>query len=368
MATGFVWDERFAWHNGADMSANHAPEAMFEPAPSWESPDTKRRIRNLLDAGGLLARLVQIAPRPATDEQILRVHSREYLDKLRAAEAAPYGEVGPRTRAGPRTAEIAVLAAGGAVAAVDAVLDGAVRNAYALIRPPGHHAERDVGMGFCYLCNGAIAGRHALEARGLERVAFVDWDVHHGNGTQKAFWRDPRALAISLHQDGLFPAGSGGIDEVGDGDGRGATINIPLPPGSGHGAYLHAFDRVVLPALRRFAPQLIIVSSGFDAGNHDPLGRMMLHSGSYRAMTEELMRIADACCDGRIVMTHEGGYAAVSVPYLALATIEQMSGIRSGVVDPFLAGWAALPGQTLQSNQIVPIQFVEDRFRALGRL
>jgi acetoin utilization deacetylase AcuC-like enzyme len=368
MVTGFVWDERFVWHDSVNIAATYPPEALFEPFPSFESPETKRRIKNLLEVSGLLARLVPIAARPATEAEVLRVHDAAYIERLKAAESQVYGEVGPRTRVGPGTYRIALLAAGGAIEAVDAVLDGKVRNVYALIRPPGHHAERAVGMGFCYLCNGAIAGMHALEKRGLKRIAYVDWDVHHGNGTQQAFWRDPRALTISLHQERLFPVDTGDVEDIGEGDGAGFNINIPLPAGSGHGAYLHAFDRVVLPALRRFKPELLFISSGFDAGNHDPLGRMMLHPGSFREMTARMMAIADEFCGGKLVMTHEGGYAPVSVPYLALATIERMSSANAGVADPFEPAWSKVPGQALHAHQERAVQAVVDRFTALGRL
>ncbi|MFT7533346.1 MAG: acetoin utilization deacetylase AcuC-like enzyme, partial [Gammaproteobacteria bacterium] len=193
----------------------------------------------------------------------------------------------------PEGFEIAALSAGGVIAAVEATLSGTVQNAYALVRPPGHHAEANEAMGFCIFANAAIAGRHTLDDLGVGRIAFVDLDVHHGSGAQQIFWQEPRALTISIHQDNAFPPGSGSISDNGAGRGEGFNINIPLPPGSGIGAYQSAFKRIVLPALKIYSPDLIIVPIGFDAGAHDPLGRMLLRSAAYRQLTTMLMDAAD---------------------------------------------------------------------------
>jgi amidase len=189
----------------------------------------------------------------------------------------------------------------------------------------------------------------------LKRVAIVDWDVHHGNGTQSIFWTDPRVLAISLHQDDLFSLRGGNVDENGEGAGKGATINIPLPPGSGHSAYIAAFERVVLPALARFRPELIIVASGLDASSHDPSGRMNLHSESYRVLTALLMQSAAQHCKGRLVLCHEGGYSAFLVPFLGLAILETLSGIRTEARDPFLPTVILQPAQALSQPQAAVI-------------
>jgi acetoin utilization deacetylase AcuC-like enzyme len=335
------------------------PGGPVQPYLHAENPETKRRIRNLLEVSGLLDKLKPIPAVEATEEQLLRVHTREYLDRLAAMSAETGGDAGVFTPFGKDSYRIARLSAGGVIAAVDAVLDAAVDNAYALVRPPGHHALADCGMGFCLLCNGAIAGMHALEARGLKRIAFVDWDVHHGNGTQAAFWENPRALTISLHQDNCFPPESGPLEDNGAGPGKGFNINIPLPPGSGVGAYEAAFERVVVPALRAYRPELIIVPSGFDAGAFDPLGRMQMHSGGYRNLTRSLMRAADELCGGRIVMCHEGGYDAPTVPFYALAVIETLAGESSGVDDPFLEIMAGQGGQSLQPHQDEAIRRAE---------
>ncbi len=359
MPTGLVYHELYMWHNTGNFAGPIPYGNPVQPYEHAEHPETKRRIRNLLDVSGLLRHLILIEPRPATDAEVLRFHTREYLERIRSQNDLYAAEAGLFTPMGRGSFDIAMLAAGGVIEAVDAVLDARVANAYALVRPPGHHALADTGMGFCLLCNGAIAGLHALEQRGLERIAFVDWDVHHGNGTQAAFWEDPRALTISVHQDNCFPPNSGPVEANGAGPGEGFNINIPLPPGSGVGAYEAAFDRVVVPALKAYKPELIMVPCGFDAGAHDPLGRMQMHSGGYRTLTQKIMAAAQELCGGRIVMCHEGGYNASTVPFFALAVIETMSGEQTGVEDPFLGLMTGLGGQALQPHQDEAIRRAE---------
>jgi acetoin utilization deacetylase AcuC-like enzyme len=339
MATGWLWEERYAWHDAGtwnDFSATPL-NAWVQPETAFENPETKRRFRNLLDVTGVLDNLVQLRARPATDEEILRVHTPAHLARVRAL-AETGGDAGDGTAMGRFGDEIAVLAAGGTIVATDAVLDGAVDNAYALVRPPGHHAEPERAMGFCVFSNVGIAIRHAQKERGVGRVAVVDWDVHHGNGTETIFLSDPSVLSISLHQDEHYPPGRGRVDAVGEGAGRGTNLNIPLPPGSGGSAYRLAFEQVVLPALREFRPELVIVASGFDASAYDPLGRMDLGAEDFRNLTAMLMDVSADVCDGRLVMSHEGGYSSFYVPYCGLAVIEQLSGQRSDTafakVDP----------------------------------
>ena len=252
---------------------------------------------------------------------------------------------------GPRGAEIARLSLGGVLAAVDAVLDGTVDNAYCLVRPPGHHAEADGGHGFCVFSNVSLAAAHAIEARGLQRVAIVDWDVHHGNGSEAHMYNRNDCLFISLHQDGLYPLGGGAVTRSGAGAGAGYNINIPLPPGSGFGAYDDAFARIVLPALRAYKPQLILVSCGFDASFLDPLGRMLLTANDFRRLTAQLRAAADELCGGRLVLAHEGGYSAMYVPFCGLACVEELAGFRSSVVDPFEADAGAPTWLALQPHQ-----------------
>jgi acetoin utilization deacetylase AcuC-like enzyme len=332
MATGWLWEERYAWHDAGVWSDIGAmtPKAYAQPERAFENPETKRRFRNLLDITGVLDQLVQLRARPATDEELLRVHTPAHLAHVRQV-AETGGDAGDGTVMGRFGDEIAVLAAGGTIVAADAVLHGTVDNAYALVRPPGHHAEPECAMGFCVFSNVGVAIRHAQQVRGVGRVAVVDWDVHHGNGTETIFLSDPSVLAISLHQDEHYPPGRGRVDVVGEGAGRGTNLNIPLPPGGGRSAYQYAFDRVVVPALRTFRPELIVVASGFDASAYDPLGRMNLGADDFRALTATLMEVAAELCDGRLLMSHEGGYSSFYVPYCGLAVVEEMSGHRSDV-------------------------------------
>ena len=356
MATGFVFHERYLWHNTGRQAGPFGVDAAGWMEPDVrhrENSDGKRRIRNLLDVTGLLDQLVRVDPRPATIDEVLRVHHRAYVERIRDESAAWGGDGGDGgTPFGKGSFEVALLSAGGVITAVDAVLDGTVGNAFALVRPPGHHALPDTGMGFCLFGNAAIAVHHALAERGLERVAIVDWDVHHGNGTQAAFYDDPRVLTISLHQDSSFPPGSGPIEDTGEGAGEGYNINVPLPPGSGTGAYEHAFREVVVPALDAFRPDLIMIASGLDASAMDPLGRMMMTPRAYGELTRMMLDSAGRLCGGRLVVEHEGGYSEELVPFCALAIVEALTGIQTDCRDTILQLYPEGMGyQELQPHQ-----------------
>jgi len=229
------------------------------------------------------------------------------------------------------------LSAGGVLAAVEAVVEGKIDNAYCLVRPPGHHAMADMGMGFCLFNNLVIAVLHSrVISPDIKRIAVVDYDVHHGNGTQSAFWSDPDALFISIHQDNNYPQDNGLISETGGPGAEGTNINIPLPPGCGSGAYEYAFQKVVLPALEKFQPDFIFVSSGYDASYADPLGSMMLSSETFGIMATKLVQSAQKLCKGRIIFAHEGGYSKDYVPFCGLSVIEAISGVSSSAKDPYL--------------------------------
>lgn len=345
MTTGFCWHELFAWHDAGPQIGSDV-----EPMASPDTPDSKRRFRNLVEASGLLGSLAQIPARPATNEEILRVHSPEHLSRIKDVDETG-GWLGRMAHIAAGGLRIVRLAAGAAIETTDAVIDARVANAYALVRPAGHHASREISSGYCILNNVAIAARHAIEVRGLRRIAIVDWDVHWGNGTQSVFWTDPAVLTVSLHQDELLTTRGGYARETGEGAGAGTTLNVPLPPGSGHGAYVHAFEQVVLPAIERFKPDLIMVASGLDALSHDVYGRMNLHSGSYRTLTRMLMESAQALCSGRLVLCHEGGYSPMVVPFAGLAILETLSGIATGVVDPFCGSVETQSYQALAEHQ-----------------
>lgn len=354
MATGFYFDERVLWH-----SAGH--HVLVQPVSEWvepsetaglaESPATKRRLVNLLNVSGLMAKLEGRTAEPLARHQLERVHTPDYLDKLITLSEGAGGDVGRAAVVGPRSFDIARLAAGLVTQATLDVYDGKLDNAYALTRPPGHHALPDQGMGFCLLCNVALAIEELIEARGAQRVAVIDWDVHFGNGTEAVFYNRPDVLTISLHQKDWVPWG-GHADRHGEGDGEGYNINVPLIAGSGHAAYMDAFELIVEPAINRFKPDMILVACGFDASGFDPLSRMLAYSETFRAMTKRTMALADKHCGGKLVLAHEGGYSEGYVPFCGLATIEELSGIRTDVEDAELPRFeTAQPGREFEALQ-----------------
>lgn len=337
--TGLVYHERYLQHNTglARTGSPMRPYPFSEPEPHVSSPRTVGRAKHLIDLSGLGEQLVAIPARYATEEDLHLVHTADYIAHVRAVAADGGGDAGVNAPLGADGYDIARLAVGGAMAGVDAVLTGAVQSVYVLVRPPGHHATPDRGMGFCIFNNIAVAARHAQRAYGLRRVAILDWDVHHGNGTNDAFYADPDVLFVSLHQEGLFPVDQGRVDQVGADAGRGATVNIPLPPGCGDATYAAVLERVVAPIIRQFDPELLLVSCGLDASAYDPLGRMNLSSAAYREMTEVAEALADECCDGRLVIVHEGGYSQTYVPACTLAVIEALADVDTPYPDTALS-------------------------------
>ena len=355
LLTGLVVSERYFWHDTGSGAGFSNTNSYIQPDRHPEAPDTKRRLLGLLDVSGLADELVRIKPRAAERAELEYFHTPRYIDAVRALSSAQGGVLGDSVTIGPGSYEIAVLAAGGCIEAVDAVLDGRIRNAYALVRPPGHHAEADAGRGYCVFGNAVLLVRHAQRQHRLQRIAVVDWDVHHGNGTESAFIDDPSVLTISIHQDRCYPIDSGALSVTGNGAASGTNVNIPLPAGAGHGAYLAAFDRVVLPALERFRPELIVIASGLDASALDPLGRMLCTSDTYRAMANRIVTAAATLCAGRLVATHEGGYSNAYVPFCGLPIIEEFAGLRTEVVDPYLDELMQMGGQALMPHQAAVI-------------
>ena len=338
-ATGLVFHDRYLQHNMglAQVGTPLRPYPWAEPEPHVSSPRTVGRAKHLLDLSGLTRRLALVPARYASEEEVTVFHTPDYVEQVRATAAAGGGDVGPGAPLGPDGYEIALLAAGGALAAVDAVLRGAVANCYALVRPPGHHALAGRGMGFCIFNNVVIAARHAQRIHGIGRIAIVDWDVHDGNGTQEAFYDDPDVLFVSLHQEGLFPLDVGLLEQVGAGAAAGTTVNLPLPPGSGDAAYAAALARVVAPIVRQFAPELLMVSCGLDAGAFDPLGRMNVSTEGFRELTHAVKGLAAELCGGRLVVLHEGGYSQTYVPFCTLAVVEELAGVTDPYPDPAMA-------------------------------
>ena len=290
-----------------------------------ESPARLQAILSLLEESGLCEKLVEVEARDAAAADLELVHSYELIAKVRGLAAEGGGWLDPDTYVVPRSYDAALRAAGGVLAAVDAVLAGDLDSAFCLVRPPGHHATPEKAMGFCLFNNLAIAAAHALARGGLERVAIVDFDVHHGNGTQDAFYADPRVLYFSTHQYPFYP-GSGYWAETGEGGGEGTTVNVPLPRGCGYEEYLRAYREVCAPVLRRFGPQLLLVSAGFDAHFADPLAQMLLSTRGYYEIATVLRELADELCEGRVVYALEGGYDHTALAWSVRACLDTLLG------------------------------------------
>ncbi|MGI8484674.1 MAG: histone deacetylase family protein [Thermomicrobiales bacterium] len=289
-----------------------------------ENPGRYLAIQQALAPSGLLRGRPLPPFTPATDEQITRIHSSAHLRRLEEITAHGGGWINHDTMVDTDSLEVARLAAGAGIAAVDYALDGKPghRHAFALGRPPGHHATPDRAMGFCLLNNVAIAAAHSLH-RGVARIAIIDWDVHHGNGTQDCFYGSNNVLFCSLHQWPLYP-GTGASEETGLGEGKNWTRNIPLPPGSDDLVYLDAFDRIVASAVRAAQPELIIVSAGYDAHIDDPLGGMEITTEGFRMLTQRVCVLADELCDGRLALILEGGYHPAALAASVLASIGEL--------------------------------------------
>ena len=348
---GLVFDERFLFHNtGLALIGDRSAYPFADPVPHVSSPALVGRAKQLMDLARLTDWMTRLDAVEAGDATLSAYHTPAYIAHV-AELGRTGGDAGDGAPLGPGGDRIARLAVGGVLAAVDAVMTGRVGAAYALVRPPGHHAMADRGMGFCIFNNVAVAARHAQRVYGAGRVLILDWDVHHGNGTQDAFYDDPTVLFISLHQEDLYPVGWGAVDQLGTGLGEGFTVNVPLPAGTGNRGYAEAFERIVLPIARQFAPDLIMVSAGQDASVFDPLGRMALTTSAYRDMCTMIRAVAADCCDGRLVIAQEGGYAPQYAPYCTAAIAAALVGPRPGIVplaEPYGARAETMPpAQTL---------------------
>lgn len=317
MTTGYLYSPLFLEHAEQDHP---------------ESPDRLIAIMNVLAESGLLARLVSIQPTPATDSQILSVHSPEHLARLKRIVEFGGGHLDPDTYANALSLDAARLAAGAAIRAVDAVMNTEVNNAFALVRPPGHHATRNEAMGFCLLNNIAIGAQHALDAHQLERILIVDYDVHHGNGTQDIFYREPRVLFFTTHLYPFYP-GTGNWNEIGAEAGKGFSVNVPLSAGVGDQGYQKIFDELLFPLAERYKPQLVLASVGFDAHWRDPLAMANVSIAGYVSLARTLMELAGEMCDGKLVMMLEGGYDLEVLSQGVAATLRVLLGDED-IPDP----------------------------------
>jgi acetoin utilization deacetylase AcuC-like enzyme len=329
--TGIVYDERCLAHVNPPGGVAPGTLPPWATVEAFERPERLVLTRSVLERSGALEWVTELKAAFASADQLALVHTEAHVARVLEAAARPEPvELGLDAWTGPGTHDAMLLAAGGLLAAVDAVLEGSVDNAFALLRPPGHHAESGAAMGFCLFNNTAVAARWAQRERGLERVAIVDWDVHHGNGTEEIFLDDPSVLTISLHQDGLYPADTGGLETGGE-----ANVNVPLPAGTGDHGYAHAFERVVEPVLRDFRPDLLLVGAGQDASATDPLGRMSLTVPGFRALADRAVALAGELCGGRLVAMLEGGYSLLHLPLANLAILEGLAGVAASFpLDP----------------------------------
>ena len=272
-----------------------------------ESPTRLEAIYAMLDEPDMAGHFVNVPARPADKKDIMLVHASEYVERISSTAGLEYTYLDPDTQTCAASYDAAMLAAGGLCEAIRMVYSGDLHNAFALVRPPGHHAERFQAKGFCLFNNVAIGARWAQKNFGISRILIVDWDLHHGNGTQHCFEEDPSVLYFSTHQYPYYP-GSGAFDEVGRGKGRGFTVNVPLTIGHGDGEYMTIYEELLQPIGLEFRPELILVSAGFDTHYGDPLGGMNVTPKGFAGLTRMVMNIAERCCGGKVVLTLEGGY------------------------------------------------------------
>ena len=292
--------------------------------PHLERPERLDAIMDALGASGVLDRMLRLGSRCATEEELRLCHTPAYLRTARHDIEAGHAYLSTGdTDIDERSWDAAVRAAGGALNAVDAVIAGGARNAFCAVRPPGHHATASRGMGFCILNNVALAARYAQRHHGIERVLIVDWDVHHGNGTQEIFYSDPSVFFFSTHQWPLYP-GTGRADETGDGAGQGTTMNFPFPAGSGRQEILGAVENSLMAAAGKFRPGLVLISAGFDSRIGDPLGRFTLTDDDFSVLTLRVMEIADRSAGGRVVSMLEGGYDLQGLASATAAHVEAL--------------------------------------------
>jgi acetoin utilization deacetylase AcuC-like enzyme len=297
--------------------------------------NAQRLIRtwDLLESDGILDRLHRVDPTAAPLEAITAVHSAMYVAQLEKISRQGGGRLDADTYVTAASYEIALLSVGGLLNVTDAILGGVADNGFAIVRPPGHHARPQRGMGFCLFGNIAIAARHAQKQYGVKRILIIDFDVHHGNGTQEIFYDDPSVLFFSIHQYPFYP-GTGDMDETGSGAGVGKTLNVPFPAGVGDAGYLTAFREILAPLARQHQPELILLSAGYDAHWMDPLAQHQVSIGGFTAMVEESMALAAELCQGRLICNLEGGYNLNVLPHAILSTLRTLSRDPQGISDP----------------------------------
>ena len=317
------------------MKAGYVYDPVYLKHETGYHPENAKRLEAImahLKETGLIKQLTPVNPRPATAEELNYVHQASYISYIKDAASEGIDWLDADTVMSPDSYDAALYAAGGVIEATDAVVSGKVNSAFALVRPPGHHATATAAMGFCLFNNIAIAARHAIKKQKLEKVAIIDFDVHHGNGTQEAFDSDPQVLYISTHQYPHYP-GSGTIYETGSGAAQGSKVNIPLPAGSGDDEYRQVFEQIIVPVTKRFRPELILVSAGYDAHWADHLAMMEVSVTGFAQIARFIKSLADELCQGRIVLTLEGGYNLKAQALAVKATFDILLG-NPDIEDP----------------------------------
>lgn len=329
--TALVWDDSFK---------AHLADAPGHP----ETPERLTAMYNALRTRGLDRSTLTLPLRVATEEDITLVHSLAHLRQVEGSRHENFSAIDPDTWMTSGSYEAAMTAAGSSIALVDAILDDVADNGFALVRPPGHHAVPRRGMGFCLFNNVAIAAEHLLRRRGLAKVAVVDFDVHHGNGTQDAFYDRADLLYVSTHQSPFYP-GSGHFDEVGEGAGKGYTVNLPLLPGNGDHEYLLLFTHIIVPILEEYAPDFLLVSAGYDLHRADPIGGMQLSTEGITRIAALLCDCARRVCKGRVAFFLEGGYNLEASAACVVPTVETLQGVleSSAAIQPQIPGSRILP-------------------------
>ena len=310
------------------MSAGYVYDPIYLKHDTGQHVEVAARLEAItshLEQTGLIKQLTPLKPRPATVAEIALVHTQGYIKEIEETAQRGGGWLDPDTVMSAGSYEAALYAAGGLIRAVESVMEGEVDSAFALVRPPGHHATPRRAMGFCLFNNIAIAAHYALAEYKLERILIIDFDVHHGNGTQDAFYDNPQVTYISTHEYPFYP-GTGSIEETGSGAARGASINIPLPAGCGDAEYQKVFGQIIAPAARRFNPQLILVSAGYDAHRADPLAMMEVTVNGFIQIAETIKSLADELCGGRLALTLEGGYNLDALAASVKATFDVLLG------------------------------------------
>ena len=331
------WHEDVLLHDtGAGLFEGPANPLLQVQTPHPEGPDRIRNMKSVLERAPSAARFAWRAGRHAREEELTLFHTSDYVRTIRDRSISG-GRLTSTTLVSPGSWPALLAAAGTTLEAVARVMDDGTRPAFALVRPPGHHAAPDVADGYCFFNHVAIAAEYARR-RGLHRVAIVDWDVHHGNGTQEGFYDRADVLTVSIHMPhgawGPTHRQTGDIDERGRGAGTGFNLNVPLPMGSTDRAYLLSFDKIIAPELRSFSPELLIIASGVDAGQFDPNGRQLLTTQGFYALARKARALADELCQGRLLVVQEGGYNPAHSAFCVLAATEGFAGIEQSLRDP----------------------------------